>query len=232
MLPITELPTPPRGVHRPPAPPDWGRSIPANPHDPRARAVVPCDAKRSFATVLFADVRGSMALSDSLGLEEWWSMMARLYELMSEAVHRSQGWIGGFTGDGTIAVFEARPGADSHARRACEAALSLRDTIRVPAADLRRERELELSVRIGINSGELLAGTVGGGYRRTHTVGGYAVALAKRMEALAGPDRIYLTENTAALVGETLELRGLGLFKVKGAPGLVGVHQLVGRRAA
>ena len=117
-----------------------------------------------------------MALSGSIDLEEWWSMMTRLYELISAVVHRSHGWVGAFTGDGTNAVFEARRGTDEHAQRACRAALSLRDEMRAPAADLRRERQLELSVRIGINSGELLTGTVGGGYRRSQTICGYTVA--------------------------------------------------------
>ena len=172
-----------------------------------------------------------MALSGSIDLEEWWSMMTRLYELISAVVHRSHGWVGAFTGDGTNAVFEARRGTDEHAQRACRAALSLRDEMRAPAADLRRERQLELSVRIGINSGELLTGTVGGGYRRSQTICGYTVALAKRVESLADPGRIYITENTAALLGKTLELQDLGRFEVKGASAPVGVYDLLGRRA-
>jgi adenylate cyclase len=178
-------------------------------------------------TALFADVGGSMALSGSIGPEEWWSMMATLFELMSEAVEECGGWVGAFTGDGIHAVFEAPGGAEEHARRACEAALSIRDAMQEPAAALRRERQLELTIRIGINSGHVVTGTVGGPHSRFYTACGYTVALAKRMEALAAPDRIYLTEHSAALVGPSHHLQDLGLFEVKGASGPVGVYELL-----
>jgi class 3 adenylate cyclase len=184
-------------------------------------------SERKFVTALFADVGGSMALSGSIGIEEWWSMIATLFELMSEAVERCGGWVGAFTGDGIHAVFEAYGGAEEHARRACEAALSIRDAIQEPAAALRRERRLELRVRVGINSGEVVTGTVGGPGSRFYTACGYTVALAKRMEALAAPDRIYLTEHSAALVESSLRLQDLGVFEVKGAPRPVGVYELL-----
>jgi class 3 adenylate cyclase len=180
-------------------------------------------------TVLFADLGGSMALSGSIGLEEWWSMIATLFELMSEAVEQCGGWVGAFTGDGINAVFEADGGAEEHARRACQAALSIRDAMQEPAAALRRERRLELTVRVGINSGEVVTGTVGGPCGRYFTACGYTVALAKRMEALATPDRIYLTEHSAALIGPSLLLQDLGVFEVKGAPRPVGVYELLAR---
>lgn len=194
----------------------------------RGRAAAAC-SERKLVTALFADVGGSMALSGSIGLEEWWSMMATLFELMSEAVERCGGWVGAFTGDGIHAVFEAPGGAEEHARQACEAALSIRDAMQEPAAVLRRERRLELTVRIGINSGQVVTGTVGGPSSRFYTACGYTVALAKRMEALAAPDRIYLTEHSAALVGPSHHLQDLGVFEVKGAPRPVGVYELLER---
>ncbi len=168
-----------------------------------------------------------MALSGSIGLEEWWSMIATLFELMSEAVEQCGGWVGAFTGDGINAVFEADNSPEEHARRACQAALSIRNAMREPAATLRRERRLELTVRVGINSGEVVTGTVGGPCGRYYTACGYTVALAKRMEALATPDRIYLTEQSATLIGPSLHLQDRGVFDVKGAPCPVGVYELV-----
>lgn len=157
-------------------------------------------------------------------------MIATLFELMSEAVQRCGGWVGAFTGDGIHAVFEAHGGAEEHAHRACQAALSIRDAMQEPAAALRRERRLDLAVRIGINSGEVVTGTVGGRCSRYYTACGYTVGLAKRMETLATPDRIYLTEHSAALIGDTLQLHELGVFEVKGAPGPVGVYELLESR--
>ena len=184
--------------------------------------------ERKFVTVLFVDVKGSMSLSSAIELEEWWSVIADLFELMCESVYRFDGWVASFTGDGINAVFEPCGAADHHALRACDAALWLRDAICAPAADLWREHGLDLAVRVGINSGEVLTGTIGERYRRDYTVGGYAVALAKRIEALALPGRIYLSEHTAALVAGAVALRDLGAFDVKGADTPVGVFELVG----
>ena len=83
-----------------------------------------------------------------------------------------------------------------------------------------------LSIRIGINSGEVLVGTIGSGYNRYYTANGYPVALAKRVEGLAHPDRIYLTEHTAALVAGGLQLTDLGAFDVRGAEAPVRVFEL------
>ncbi len=196
--------------------------------DRRAGTPAACRAEQKFVTVLFADVAGSMALSESIGLEPWWSMMAMLFELMSEAVHRCGGWVGAFTGDGIKAVFESG-GAEQHARRACQAAMLIRDAMWEPRVELRRERGLDLLVRVGVHSGDVLTGTVGGPHGRYHTACGYTVALAKRIEALATPDRIYVSEHTAALVGDRHQLHDRGVFDVKGAPFPVGVYELARR---
>ena len=184
--------------------------------------------ERKFVTVLFVDVKGSMDLSSAIELEEWWSLIAGLFELMCESVYRFDGWVASFTGDGIEAVFESYGEPDDHAVRACDAALWLRDAICAPAADLRTEHGLDLSVRVGINSGEVLTGPIGDRYRRYFTANGYAVALAKRIEALAPPGRIYLSEHTAALVAGAVQLLDLGAFEVKGADTPVGVFELVG----
>lgn len=226
MSTITPLPTcaDQQGV---PAPPAWARSLTAAPDHQAVWRPPVTGSGREYATVLIADIRGSAALSRSLDLQEWWTITARLFELMSDAVHASGGRVRAFTGDGILAVFARRRAADAHATRACEAGLALRTAIRGPAAELRRHHDLELSIRIGINSGELVTGTLGTGYRRCVTVGGYTVALAKRMETLAEPDRICLSENTAALLEGGLEVRSLGSREIKGAPEPVRVFELM-----
>jgi class 3 adenylate cyclase len=184
--------------------------------------------ERKLATVMLVDVQGSMNLSREIDLEPWWSVIGGLFELMCESVYRFGGWVANFTGDGVAAVFEAADATDDHARQCCDAALWLRDAIRAPAAELSSEHALELSVRIGINSGDVLTGTIGSRYKRYHTANGYAVALAKRMEALALPGQIYLTARTAAFVADAFRLRDLGAFEVKGADTPVEVCELVG----
>lgn len=187
--------------------------------------------ERKIVTVLFVDVKGSMDLISAIELEQWWTVIDGLFELMCESVYRFEGWVASFTGDGIKAIFEPRLGSDHHARRACRAALWLRDAITAPAAELHSDHGLELSVRVGINSGEVLTGTIGDRYMRHYTVNGYAVALAKRIEALAEPGRVYLSEHTAPLVAPVFKLDELGPFTVKGADVPVGVFELVAERA-
>jgi class 3 adenylate cyclase len=184
--------------------------------------------QRKLATVMFVDVIGSMDLSREIDLEPWWSVIGELFELMCESVYRFGGWVANFTGDGVEAVFEATDATDDHARQSCDAALWLREAIRAPTAELSSEHGLELSVRIGINSGDVLTGTIGSRYKRYHTANGYAVALAKRMETLALPGRICLSARTAALVADAFRLRELGAFEVKGADEPVEVCELMG----
>jgi class 3 adenylate cyclase len=186
-------------------------------------------SQRKLVTVMFVDVMGSMDLSREIELEAWGSLIGGLFELMCESVYQFGGWVANFTGDGVEAVFEAAGASNDHARQACYAALWLRDAIREPAGELSIEHGLELSVRIGINSGDVLTGTIGSRYKRYYTANGYAVALAKRMETLARPGQICLTEHTAALVAGVARLRELGAFEVKGADTRVGVVELVGR---
>jgi class 3 adenylate cyclase len=182
--------------------------------------------QRKVVTVLFIDVKDSMGLSRRVEPEAWWAVSEALFELMCDAADRFGGWVGEFTGDGVNAVFEATGKRDHHARRACVAALWLRDGVRSLAAEVRGLHQLELSVRIGINSGEVLTGTIGHRRRRRHTANGYTVALAKRIEALARPNRICLTEDTAAFITDAFELHDLGAVEVKGADALVRVYEL------
>jgi class 3 adenylate cyclase len=200
---------------------------PGEVQDPALRLISSSGTERKVATVLFVDVKGSMGLSGAIELEDWWSVIAGLFELMCESVHRFRGWVVNFTGDGVVAVFEPLAAAGQHARRACEAALWLRDAMRQPAVEVRREHGLDLSIRLGLNSGEVLTGTIGERYSQYYTAAGYTVALARRMETLALPGRIYLTEHTAALLGATVRLRDLGAFEVKGAQFPLGVFELL-----
>jgi class 3 adenylate cyclase len=195
------------------------------------RLVTSGNPEHKTATVMFVDIKESMLLINSIELDKWWSVIASLFELMCEGVYQFGGWVGNFTGDGIEAVFEASDASGTHARRACEAALWMRDAIGMTAEKLRREQGIEIAVRIGINSGEVLIGTIGDRYNRYYTANGYAVCLAKRMEVLAVPNRIFLTEHTAALVAGALAVRNVGAFEVKGADLPVGVFELVGGRA-
>jgi class 3 adenylate cyclase len=184
--------------------------------------------ERKVVTVLFIDVKNSMGLSREVELEDWWSVTSSLWKLICESAHQFAGWVGEFGGDGFNAIFEAKQRHDHHAGRACLAALWLRGAIPTLAAKVRDIHGLELSVRIGINSGEVLTGTMGHLHKSVFTVSGYPVALAKRIEALARPERIYVSEHTAAFLGDAFQLHDLGAVEVRGADRPVRVFELLG----
>jgi adenylate cyclase len=188
----------------------------------------PSASERKLATILFTDVKSSMELSAAVELEDWWSIMRGLFALMYEGVHRFGGWVGNFTGDGIVAVFEDGADNPEHADRCCDAALWLREAIRSPAQDLLTVHGLELSIRMGMHSGAIVTGAIDGPDNHYYTATGFAVSLAKRIEGLALPGCIYLSEQTAKLLRPGLELRDLGAFAVKGTPLPVGVFELAG----
>jgi len=185
--------------------------------------------ERKQVTVLFADVQGSMDMAESQDPEQWHAIMQRFFSTLADAVHRFEGTVDKFTGDGIMAVFGAPVAHEDHGRRACYAALKMLDDVGEYAAELRRRHGLNFSTRIGINSGEVVAAEVGeGGY----TAVGHTVGLAQRMEALAEPGKAYLTESTAELAHGYMELEDLGHFEIKGASQPVGVFELAGVGAA
>ncbi|MET0559017.1 MAG: adenylate/guanylate cyclase domain-containing protein [Solirubrobacterales bacterium] len=190
------------------------------------------EAERKQVTVLFADVSGSMDLAERQDPEEWRKIMQRFFSLLADAVHGFEGTVDKFTGDGIMAVFGAPIAHEDHAQRACYAALRMLDEVSEYAAELRREQGLNFSTRIGINSGEVVAGSIGVGGEAEYTAIGHTVGLAQRMEALAEPGKAYLTEHTADLAAGFLDLRDLDRFEIKGASQPVHVFELVGVGAA
>jgi adenylate cyclase len=190
------------------------------------------DAERKQVTVLFADVSGSMDLAEGQDPEEWRKIMQRFFAILAGAVERFEGTVDKFTGDGIMAVFGAPIAHEDHARRACYAALQMLDDVAEYAGELRRGPGLNFSTRIGINSGEVVAGAIGSGGEGEYTAIGHTVGLAQRMEALAEPGSAYVTENTADLAAGFLELKELGEFEIKGASQPVEVFELAGVGAA
>ena len=184
--------------------------------------------ERKQVTVLFADVQGSMDLAEQVDPEVFHHVMERFATLLAEGVHRFEGTVTHYTGDGVMALFGAPIALEDHAQRACYAALHLSDALRRYANELRLTRSLNFAVRMGLNSGEVVVGTIGDDLRMDYTAQGHTVGLAARMEQLAEPGKIYLTEHTAKLITGLLQLEDLGSLAVKGVQAPVGVFVLVG----
>src|SRR5215213_9012069 len=173
------------------------------------------EGERKQVSILFADVVGSMKLSSQTDPEAWRGIMERLFALSCEAVHRYEGTVDKFTGDGVMAIFGAPIAHEGHARCACYAALELQEALAAYAAELRGEDGPGLEVRVGINSGEVVVGTIGEDLAMDYTAIGHTVGLAQRAEQLAEPGMTFLTEQTAALAQGYLELVDRGLFEPK-----------------
>jgi class 3 adenylate cyclase len=186
------------------------------------------EGERKQVTVLFADVKGSMELSEQVDPEEWHRILDRFFQVLREGVHRYEGTISQYTGDGIMALFGAPIAHEDHAQRACYAALRLSDELRRYADELRRTRGLNFSVRMGLNSGEVVVGKIGDDLRMDYTDQGHTVGLTARMEQLAAPDHAYLTEHTARLVEGFCRLGDLGSFDVKGVQQPLRVYELQG----
>jgi class 3 adenylate cyclase len=184
--------------------------------------------ERKPVTVLFADITGSMALAEQLDPEDWHAIMNRFFAILADGVHRFEGTINQYTGDGIMALFGAPIAHEDHAQRACHAALALVPALRAYAQQLRRERGLQFSVRMGLNSGDVVVGSIGDDLRMDYTAQGHTVGLAARMEQLCEPGRVYLSEETAALVEGFFELEDLGQFTIKGVRAPVRVCALIG----
>jgi len=184
--------------------------------------------ERKQVTVLFVDVKGSMDLAERVDVEAWHRVMDRFFAILCEGVHRFEGTVTQFTGDGNMALFGAPIAHEDHAQRACYSALHLAEEVARYAAEVRRTQGLSFSVRMGLNSGEVVVGTIGDDLRVDYTAIGHTVGLGKRMEEIAEPGKTYLTEHSAALVSGYFQLRDLGQFDIKGVRDPLRVHELAG----
>ena len=168
-------------------------------------AEAPAHAEYKQVSVLFADVVRSMDIAAAVGAERLREIMAELIDRCSNVVHRYEGTVDKFTGDGIMAVFGAPVAMEDHALRACLAALGLQEEIKPLAVDVRERDGVELQLRVGLNSGQVIAGEIGSkalGY----TAIGEQVGMAQRMESAAPPGGVMLSESTARLVQQAAVL--------------------------
>ena len=185
------------------------------------------EGERKQVTVLFADMVDSMLLAEKVDAEEWHRVLDRFFQILAEGIHRFEGTINQFTGDGVMALFGAPVAHEDHARRACHAALALVEELGGYASSLKR-RGLEFSVRMGLNSGEVVVGKIGDDLRMDYTAQGHSVGLAARIQQMAAPRTVYLTEHTARLVEGFFILRDHGTPAMKGVTTPIRIFELTG----
>jgi class 3 adenylate cyclase/tetratricopeptide (TPR) repeat protein len=184
--------------------------------------------ERKQVTVLFADLKGSMELIAEQDPEEAGPLLDPVFELMMEAVHHYEGTVNQVMGDGIMALFGAPLALEDHAVRACYAALRMRDAARRYSDTLRGSRGLEVQIRVGVNSGEVLVRSIGSDLHMDYTAVGQTTHLAARMEQLAPPGSIRITADTLRLAEGYVTVTTLGLVPVKGLTAPIEVYELTG----
>src|SRR5215813_5605781 len=151
------------------------------------------EGERKQVTVLFADLKGSMELLADRDPEDARAILDPVIDHMMEAVHRYEGTVNQVMGDGIMALFGAPVAHEDHAVRACYAALQMQDSIGRYADELRRSQGVDVQIRTGLNSGEVIVRLVGSDLRMDYTAVGQTTHLAARMEQLARPGTVLLT---------------------------------------
>src|ERR1700761_5724120 len=178
-------------------------------------------------TVLFADVVHSMDIAAAVGAERLREIMADLADRCATVVQRYGSTVAQWTGDGIMAVFGAPMALEDHAIRACLAALGLQQEAKRLAVDVGEADGIDLRLRVGLNSGEVIAGEMGSGPFGYATVG-EQVGMAQRMESVAPPGGVMLSASTARLVEGVASLSEFESVRIKGAEEPVPVRRLLG----
>jgi class 3 adenylate cyclase len=186
------------------------------------------EGERKQVTVLFADLKGSMELLADRDPEEARKILDPVLEHMMEAVHRYEGTVNQVMGDGIMALFGAPLAHEDHAVRACYAALRMQDSVKKYAEDARHAHGVNVQIRVGLNSGEVVVRAVGSDLHMDYTAVGQTTHLAARMEQLADPGSILLTHDTLALAEGFVQVKSLGPMVVKGLSAPVEVYELAG----
>ena len=183
-------------------------------------------AEYKQVTVLFADVVHSMDIAAAVGAERLRELMGELFSRCSTVVQRYGGTVDKFTGDGIMAVFGAPIALEDHALRACRAALDIQKNVHSLEDEVEHRDHVALQLRVGLNSGGVITGEIGTG-PLSYTAVGEQVGMAERMEAVAPPGGVMVSESTARLVENGAILGDPELVHIKGTPLPVSARRLL-----
>ena len=223
-------PQPPTPNPQPPPPnppPHLAERIRAEQAALEARGAV--DGERKTITALFADIKGSMELIEDLDPEEARAIIDPALQLMMAAVHRYEGYVAQSMGDGIFALFGAPLAHEDHAQRALFAALRMQAEGHAYAERLRHDKGVNLQMRVGVNTGEVVVRSIRKNDLHTDYVPvGHSTSLAARMEGLATPGTTVVSAYTHQLTEGYFEFKDLGAAKIKGVSEPVQIYELLG----
>jgi class 3 adenylate cyclase/tetratricopeptide (TPR) repeat protein len=184
------------------------------------------EGQRKQVTIFSADIVGFTPLAERLDPEQTHEIATRCFDILLEHVHRYEGHVAQFTGDGMLALFGAPIAHEDHAQRAVRAALDARRALDAYGGQL-RARDVDLRVRLGLNSGRVVVGTVGTDLNITYTASGDSVNLAARVQSLAEPGTVTISHQTERLVRGYFVTSALGQRPVKGRSEQIGLFEVL-----
>jgi class 3 adenylate cyclase/predicted ATPase len=187
------------------------------------------DGERKTITALFADIKGSTALIENLDPEDARRIIDPALQVMMDAVHRYEGYVAQSLGDGIFALFGAPIAHEDHAHRALYAALLMQEASKKQTDQLRLEKGVNVQIRVGVNTGEVVVRSIRKDNLHTDYVPvGHSTNIASRMESLATPGTIVVSEHTHKLTDGYFEFKSLGAAQVKGVSEPLKVYEVLG----
>ena len=178
------------------------------------------EGERKLVTVFFSDVTGFTSLSEELDPETVHQIMDGCFKILMQEIHKYEGTINQFTGDGVMALFGAPLAHEDHAQRACHAALAIQKALTGYGRRVKAEFGVDFKMRIGLNSGPVVVGAIGNDLRMDYTAVGDTTNLASRMESMAKPGSILVTGDIYRLARDFFEFEPLGEVQIKGKEGV------------
>ena len=184
--------------------------------------------QRREVTVLFCDIRGFTPLAERLDPEAVVLLLNEFYNLMIETTFKHDGTLDKFLGDGVMCVFGAPIARADHAMQAVRTALDMLDGIAGLSSRFTRQGRPPIAVGIGVSAGEVVAGTVGSEDRMEYTAIGDSVNLAARLESIAKPGQVLISQHTLDMIDDHVQAKAMGAIRVKGKEEEVEVYEVIG----
>jgi class 3 adenylate cyclase len=190
-----------------------------------AHVTAPTDTLRR-PTVLVCDLVASTAIAEQIGEEALWEILLEYQDACSEVIHRFDGTVYKRLGDGLLALFGVPHAHEDDARRAVHAALALITAIGQMAEDVTVRHGVDLAIRVGVHTGDVVVGEIGGSLE----VAGKAVHHADRLQSLAAPNQVIVSSETVELLGEEFELSPRGEVDLRGLTATASAFDVIGER--
>jgi class 3 adenylate cyclase len=241
------------GAASAPLPEQSGRPVPADPppapkespqtalarHIPKdfaaklenARSQGAMIGERRIVTFLFCDIAGSTAAASQMDPEEWAAIIHEVFELMIDPIYEYEGIVARLMGDSILAFFGAPIAHEDDPQRAILAGLKISSDMQSYVERLKRQRSVEINVRVGINTGLVMVGQVGSDLQMEYTALGDAINIAARMEQTAQPGTVQVSEDTYRLARAVFHFEELGEVRVKGKSEAIHTYRPVREKA-